>query len=393
MSDASEHISAALRQFGCPHEQWDDSIFALVSFHAGRGKLTQFLNRYKSAIRVNSSGLSDILEFCLEDATALNAVGDPALGAIERAAQLGCNNPTVVAAGFALHCTGQPNMGGWQASFLAPERFRWKRWLLPPTREISVDYERSSAAVTLENADIAGRTVKLDAADGTANGGKSLPSVGSIVLLPRSQVPEDLKRGSERLSEFSVVDIEPIMVCSFEDALTLLMKYAPRYVDWVNRVIREIIVSPYKAQSSQSGSWRDALGTVQVSWSPDPISVAEALVHEASHQYAYHVYRVSSLDDGSDTNLYYSPAARRSRPLERILFAYHAFANVLLFYGEAMRATDNSSGDLSKRLLQCRDFVHELDEPLRDNKALTAAGRSLYETLRSRIAIDQQAVP
>ena len=43
------------------------------------------------------------------------------------------------------------------------------------------------------------------------------------------------------------------------------------------------------------------------------------------------------VDDGSDTILHYSPLVDRGRPLDRILFAFHACANILGFIARAWR--------------------------------------------------------
>jgi len=40
---------------------------------------------------------------------------------------------------------------------------------------------------------------------------------------------------------------------------------------------------------------------------------------------------------GATSRLYYSAGVRRDRPLDRILLAYHAFANVLLMYRDVLR--------------------------------------------------------
>ena len=77
---------------------------------------------------------------------------------------------------------------------------------------------------------------------------------------------------------------------------------------------------------------------------------------------------------------------RKERPLSRILVAYHALANVRLFYESvrAARIDDGGYVDLYERKLS--DTIAQLDAPLRDNPALTRLGRALYEPLARRIA-------
>ncbi len=128
-----------------------------------------------------------------------------------------------------------------------------------------------------------------------------------------------------------------------------------------------------------------APGIVLVSWSADPVEVAEMLVHESSHQYFHLLSRLGKVDDGSDEGEYFSPAVQRSRPLSRILIGYHAFANVLLFYRALLRNgfTDDPHCRATETRL-CHD-VELLELPLRDNPALTQIGRDLTQPLMEQV--------
>lgn len=59
------------------------------------------------------------------------------------------------------------------------------------------------------------------------------------------------------------------------------------------------------------------------------IDIAGTLVPESSHQYFYLLEKIGAIDDGSDQQLYYSPATRVDRPISRLPMAFHAFVNVL----------------------------------------------------------------
>jgi HEXXH motif-containing protein len=97
---------------------------------------------------------------------------------------------------------------------------------------------------------------------------------------------------------------------------------------------------------------------------------------------------VGPVDDASDTTLYWSPPIRRHRPLSRILMAYHALANVMLLYDGVRRQPQADVEDsfyVRANLPDLRAAVQALDEPLRDNPALTALGRGLYQPLADRL--------
>src|SRR4030095_1007542 len=82
----------------------------------------------------------------------------------------------------------------------------------------------------------------------------------------------------------------------------------------------------------RSFSDQDRPGTIGASLPASALSIGETLVHEASHQMANIRKRLGPLDDGSDDRGYFSPVKQTERPVDAILIAYHAFANVVLFY-------------------------------------------------------------
>jgi len=134
------------------------------------------------------------------------------------------------------------------------------------------------------------------------------------------------------------------------------------------------------------GEEQDQYGLSFMSLAQNPIALAESLVHESSHQYFDISTWLNNAEGDSDETLYYSPAAKRDRPLSAILLAYHAFANVLLMYRSMLHAgfdVDNYAADNYTLLSQ---EVAELDKPLRGNRALTDIGRGLYEPLRAQLA-------
>jgi len=68
------------------------------------------------------------------------------------------------------------------------------------------------------------------------------------------------------------------------------------------------------------------------------------------------------------------------------LLAYHAFANVLLFYRECR---SHGVGDPEFCELQEREYqrcLEALQRPLHTTRALTPLGRALFEPLAARLA-------
>jgi HEXXH motif-containing protein len=107
------------------------------------------------------------------------------------------------------------------------------------------------------------------------------------------------------------------------------------------------------------------------------------LIHEASHQYFELLNKLGPTVDPGHTELYYSPVKKCDRPLHKILFAYHAFANVMLFYrGVAECGLADSSSAKFQNVLN--DELRQLEQPLLENDAILPIGRALVEPLIER---------
>src|ERR1700722_4680140 len=176
-----------------------------------------------------------------------------------------------------------------------------------------------------------------------------------------------------------VGDLEKFSSCLAE-SIKLIATYAPEYVEWVAEVIR--FVAPINAPSNVIGSSSSPKFTGLISISDDsrPISVAEFLVHEASHQYFFLASSLGEVDAAQEEELFYSRFARRRRPLERILVAYHALGNMALFYERCMAR----GFSCERRLAYVATHMRELNETLRKANTLTSLGRGLGEPLEAK---------
>jgi HEXXH motif-containing protein len=106
----------------------------------------------------------------------------------------------------------------------------------------------------------------------------------------------------------------------------------------------------------------------------------EMLVHEASHQYYEIADWLAPLTNGTDTALYYSPFKRAERPIDRLLTAYHAFANVLLLYIQLANKDAHANyvkAEAQTLITQLRDTQAALER----SPGLTVGGELLWRTL------------
>jgi len=163
----------------------------------------------------------------------------------------------------------------------------------------------------------------------------------------------------------------------------LLEEHLPQYFDWVVRIIRRVAVAHFERNVLYSGSHEHQYGTIHISDNFRVLSLAEMLIHEASHQYFELLNKLGPAVDPGHTELYYSPVKKCDRPLHKILLAYHAFANVMLFYrGVAECGLADSQSAKFQNVLN--DELRQLERPLLKNDAILPLGRALVEPLIKR---------
>lgn len=378
-------------QFSCPQEPPDESVFETVVTTYGRAIATWLVTNYREDLARVSNGLVEFVLKWTHTPVSLRTVWDISFGQAQLALKSGKLDPSEVAARLALRLTENGHRGSWSV-VTRPATIRLGTALVHFAEEIRVHDEDSSTCVNIRTTDGIEINGVRNAQTGlwTTIGGDYLPEIGpnnSIYLLPLSALPlnEDGEQIFENVLPVSALDAS--MVDTFAAGVDAVAGNAPNYLPWIERVLHGIVVcsvdDPYRVVS---GSGEDVPGIIHASHGLGRMDIAEILIHECAHQYFYMLQRVGPVDDGTDATLYWSPPIRKNRPLSRILMAYHALANVRLFY-EFIRASGGSVAayvDLYEHEMNAS--IASLDIPLRNNPALTALGRGLYEPLASRLA-------
>ncbi|MFF0738831.1 HEXXH motif-containing putative peptide modification protein [Streptomyces sp. NPDC004111] len=364
---------------------------AVVAAHA-EGLAAALLTRHGEEIAAHSEDLTEAITPPWKLERPLRDLWDPAIGTVERLLESGSGDPTSAAVelGLCLARAGH-RPRGWSAETARELRPRWNDVLLPAFDRVTLHAGTGLRIETQRRADGTAHTVwagpgvgpgagaGAGAADASLPGAKELVPVNgtSLRLLPEACVREQMAIEDDFHTIVTFPEPTKELGRSFADAMDLMRDRAPHYEQWVVRVVHAVVPCDSGASRTRSSSWRDAPGVVLVSVSPQPAAVAEMLVHESCHQYYYLAKRLGDVVDPADTRLYYSPAVDRERPLDRVLLAYHAFANVLLLH-EAL----GTPGILDRM----RRDTEQLGAPLRDNSSLTPVGRALVQPLMERLS-------
>ncbi len=381
-----------MRGYSCPHEELDALLLdQIASIHA-REVLRRFLNRYSERLRRSGSGIFEILSSSLEQPTSFSVVWDPAFAYCRAAIlQPECQDATNVAASVALRLAAEGLPSEWQLTLDdTATHLRWGNWLLPKAERISVFSDGRTAEVRVR-AGSSSQIVRFVRAnqDWGGEGASRLSTFGSnqapIALWTKEILgPRDTYQLPAEVEDH--IDIEFVGACA--GAFHIMAKYAPIYATWVERAVRHVVLLRRKAgeEYNYSGSSSGDYGLIHACAMRDPVAIAEILVHEAAHQYYYLLCRLGPVDDSTDNHQYYSPLVRTKRPIDRILLAYHAVGNIILFarllkdHGASQAET--FSPEQESKLY---DELEQLEGPLRDNRALTIVGRAILNPLIENI--------
>jgi HEXXH motif-containing protein len=152
-----------------------------------------------------------------------------------------------------------------------------------------------------------------------------------------------------------------------------LAKCSPDYLAWCRSVVRQVQVVGYRDSQTHSRSSPFRPGSIVMSLDQGVVMTAEMLVHEATHQYFFMLERIARVTEPeADSQGYYSPFMRRDRPLDRILVAYHALANMVKMHSVAANESADPaiSAEHAKRIGTLSDAGHEMIATLTANRNL-----------------------
>lgn len=390
-----------LRGFACPQAELNRAVLDLLVVDHCRQVLLAFLDRHGEDVAASSSRLTDVLARWAAHGDGFEAAWSLAFGDMHAALVIPTEvDVTRVAAAVGLRLNGEGTTGMWEARLNEPAAFRFGRWLLPRASAIRVESTKDTVDVELKTLNGTSVVAFRRGRDGwSASNGIELPIVDRagvcFSISPASALtPEagrrllDADAYSFDISEVAD-DVSWHRVC--EESVDLLSEAAPEYVPWVGAVLRDLVPLQARPRVFNSGSDRYSPGVVCLSNQPYRWVLAEMLVHECTHQYMNIVTRLGSIDDGTDHELHFSPFRNKDRPIMFLVVAYHAFANVLLFYRSARargmvpepipgqeEAFTNREATLARQLEQ-------IEGPLAVSTALTPIGRALWEPLRGLV--------
>jgi HEXXH motif-containing protein len=149
--------------------------------------------------------------------------------------------------------------------------------------------------------------------------------------------------------------------------------------------LSEVVPVGWHEQQHLSASYREAIGSIYATLHPNPVTLAEAVVHEFQHNKA----NLASFSDALLRNafhpLFKSPVRPDPRPLWGILLAVHAFLPVAELLRRMREAGHPASKtpDFLRRLEDVDGKNREGMEMLRKHAEWTPFGRRLMNGLEA----------
>jgi HEXXH motif-containing protein len=170
---------------------------------------------------------------------------------------------------------------------------------------------------------------------------------------------------------------------ALDDALALIEAHLPELFAELSLVMQTLVPVGHDPEQHLSASYAEAIGTAYLSLHPDPITMAEALIHEFSHNKLNALWALDGVLENAFSPLFASPVRPDPRPLHGVLLAVHAFVPVARLYEKMLEARHplSQTEAFQQRLRRIANGNHEGTSTLQAHARPTASGAALLEEL------------
>lgn len=161
-------------------------------------------------------------------------------------------------------------------------------------------------------------------------------------------------------------------------------RYLPDLRGEMELFIQQMVPVGWHAEKHLSASYQEAIGTIYLSLHPSRMTLAEALIHEFSHNVLNALFEVDEVLENAWSPLYTSPVRPDPRPLHGVLLAVHAFLPVARLYEQMIAEGDPlaESASFHGRYAAIRKINREGAQLVLDKGRPTALGQGLFDEIR-----------
>lgn len=226
---------------------------------------------------------------------------------------------------------------------------------------------------------ILGRTdARLEPSGVGLHGGMTLVLEDNNPIADREAHPDKLGNALS-LGDRSV----EVWVGTLDQALALIEAQLPTLFGEMQLYIQRVVPVGFDARQHLSASYAEAIGTLYVSLHPNPMVMAEALIHEFSHNKLNALFEIDRVLHNAFSSTHPSPVRPDPRPLHGVLLAAHAFLPVATLYERMLECRHPWTSDpgFRRRLAQIVASNHQAVSTVVAAARPTAVGRGLVDEL------------
>ncbi|MDO9015718.1 MAG: HEXXH motif-containing putative peptide modification protein [Deltaproteobacteria bacterium] len=175
---------------------------------------------------------------------------------------------------------------------------------------------------------------------------------------------------------------------ALREAFDLVDRYMPELTPERRLLAQSVVPVGADPERHFSCTYENAPGAMYLSLHPDPVKMAEAVVHEFQHDKLHAVLALDALLANGEAGGFRSPVRPDARPLRGVLLAAHAFLPVARMYA-AMRRDDHPTTRHPRFAAREREVTTanaEAMDLLRAHARWTEGGEALRAELESLFA-------
>lgn len=173
-------------------------------------------------------------------------------------------------------------------------------------------------------------------------------------------------------------------VQTLRDALGIIEDHVPELMPEMELLLHQIFPVGYEPEKHLSASLMEVMGNIYMTLHPDPMVMAEAIIHEFSHNKINALWILSPLLENAFHPLFSSPVRPDPRPLFGVLLAVHAFLPVEQLYVRMLERGHplTSHPRFAARRAKIRESNAAAAATVLDNGTATPMGENVLAEIR-----------
>lgn len=182
---------------------------------------------------------------------------------------------------------------------------------------------------------------------------------------------------------------------TFHEALEMIHQTLPTWFAELKTSMRRLVPVGYLPERHLSASYREAPGVAYLTLCDDPMTIAEAIIHETQHTKVNLLSWVDPIVHNAHTCWTQSPVRPDLRPLWGVLLAVHAFVPVSLMHKRLadMGHPCTEGPRFPRRRHEVLVANRRAMDAVLDNAEASAPGRRLIDEMNALLVYLEQAAP